>query len=193
VQPSEVSRLLLRAASGDRCAPEELLPLVYQQLRAAAQLVMRNERPDHTLQATALVNEAYAKLVGGQPVAWTSRAHFYAAAARAMRQILVDHARARMTDKRGGQASRVELTDFAAAFSAPAEHIFALDEAISRLDDCDPDAAEVVRLRFFAGLSGDEAAASLGISPRKLDMLWARARARLKRDLEASATGEIES
>lgn len=182
-----VSVILQRASSGDRRAADELLPLVYSQLRAAAQNAMLHERRDHTLQATALVHEAYAKLVGGQPIDWANRAHFYDAAARAMRQILIDHARARNTEKRGSGASKQALTDFAAAFSADSDLILALDSALSRLETEDPELAGVVRLRFFAGLSGDEAALALGVSPRKVDMCWARARAWLFRELESGS------
>ncbi|MFO0861233.1 MAG: ECF-type sigma factor [Phycisphaerales bacterium] len=179
-----VSIILQRASSGDRRAADELLPLVYTQLRAAAQNAMLNERRDHTLQATALVHEAYAKLVGGQPVDWANRAHFYDAAARAMRQILIDHARSRNTHKRGGAARKQELVDFAAVFVADSDQILALDAALSRLESEDPELAGVVRLRFFAGLSGDETAKALGVSPRKVDMMWARARAWLFREIE---------
>ncbi|MBX3390612.1 MAG: hypothetical protein KF691_14285 [Phycisphaeraceae bacterium] len=179
-----VSAILQRASSGDRRAADELLPLVYSQLRAAAQNAMRDERRDHTLQATALVHEAYAKLVGGAPTDWANRAHFYDAAARAMRQILIDHARARNADKRGGGTGHQALTDFSGALHADPSQILALDEALSRLEVEDPVLADVVRLRFFAGLSGDEAARVLGVSSRKADTLWARARAWLFRALE---------
>ncbi|MBS0190331.1 MAG: RNA polymerase subunit sigma [Planctomycetes bacterium] len=179
-----VSAILQRASSGDRRAADDLLPLVYSQLRAAAQNAMRNERPDHTLQATALVHEAYAKMVGGQPVDWANRAHFYDAAARAMRQILIDHARAKNAEKRGGDARREPLSDFAGAFHADPARILALDEALSRLEREDEELASVVRFRFFAGLSGDDTAQVLNVSPRKVDMLWARARAWLFRELE---------
>src|SRR5262245_45146790 len=146
---------------------------------------MNEERGDHTLQATALVHEAYLRLVGAQPVTWANRAHFFDAAARAMRQILIDHARARKSQKRGGGGVKRPLTDFSAALEAESEDVLALDEAISRLEAEDQEAAAVVRLRFFAGLSGDEAAEALGISARKVDLVWARARAWLFRRLEA--------
>lgn len=180
---AEVSLILSRVSAGDKSAADQLLPLVYQQLRAAAQIAMNNERKDHTLQATALVHEAFAKLVAGQPMVWESRAHFYDAAARAMRQILIDHARARNAQKRGGGARRLEFKDFAGAMDADSEEIFALDAALGRLEEEDPEAATVVRLRFFAGLSGEQAADALRFSPRKVDMVWARARAWLYREL----------
>ncbi|MFZ4576259.1 MAG: ECF-type sigma factor [Phycisphaerales bacterium] len=181
---SDISVILEEVARGDPDAACKLMPLVYAQLRAAAQLAMNGERRDHTLQATALVNEAYVKLVGGGPVEWPNRAHFYHAAARAMRQILIDHARARNAAKRGGGGAKVPLKDFAAAFEAPDEHVLTLDAAMTKLECEDEELASVVRLRFFAGLSGDDTATVLGVSARKVDMLWARARAWLYREME---------
>ncbi|MBL8999761.1 MAG: sigma-70 family RNA polymerase sigma factor [Phycisphaerae bacterium] len=182
----DFSVILGGVGRGDADAAQQLLPLVYSQLRAAAQNAMNGERPDHTLQATALVHEAFAKLVGGKPVDWANRAHFYEAAARAMRQILIDHARARNTAKRGGRDGKVPLTDFAAALEASTDEIMALDSALTRLETHDTELAGVVRLRFFAGLSGEDAASALGVSARKVDMLWSRARAWLFRELTRS-------
>lgn len=175
--------LLRQSAAGDRKAAAELLPMVYDQLRAAAQIALRSERPGHTLDATALVHEAFLRLVANT-VDWTDRAHFYAAAALAMRRILVDHARARACEKRGGDRERVELSDFSAAMTADPHDVLALDAALTALEMDDPEAAEVVRLRFLAGLSGDQAALCLSVSPRKVDLLWSRARARLFRAME---------
>jgi len=176
---------MLAAASGDVGAADQLLPLVYEQLRQAAQVDLAGERPGHTLCATALVHEAYVKLVGPRRVPWAGRGHFYAAAAEAMRRILLDHARAH--GRRGGK--RIELSDLgdvAALASAGAEEIVAVDEALGRLEGEDPQAAALVRLRFFAGLSVDEAAQSLGLSPRTAARLWTYARAVLYRDLSDS-------
>ncbi len=179
-----LSLILDRVAAGDSRAASDLLPIVYQQLRQSAQKAMTAERHDHTLQATALVHEAYAKLVGGAPIEWANRAHFYDAAARAMRQILIDHARAKQSVKRGGGAARAPLSDFAAAFAADSDQILALDAALSRLEGEEPQLASVVRMRFFAGLSGEEVARAIGVSPRKVDALWAHARAWLFRAIE---------
>jgi len=183
--PEDATRLMLAAASGDVGAADQLLPLVYEQLRQAAQVDLAGERPGHTLCATALVHEAYVKLVGPRRVPWAGRGHFYAAAAEAMRRILLDHARAH--GRRGGK--RIELSDLgdvAALASAGAEEIVAVDEALGRLEGEDPQAAALVRLRFFAGLSVDEAAQSLGLSPRTAARLWTYARAVLYRDLSDS-------
>lgn len=177
----QVTMMMVRAAGGDRAAADALLPLVYEQLRATAQKAMQQERSDHTLGATALVHEAYVRLVGGAPIEWANRAHFYDAAARAMRRILIDHARARKSAKRGGDADRVPLTEFTASLEADPDQMLALDDALSRLEREEPNLAAVVRFRFFAGLSGDDTAHALGISPRKVDMMWAHARAWLFR------------
>jgi RNA polymerase sigma factor (TIGR02999 family) len=180
-EPEDATRWLLAAASGDKEAADRLLPLVYEQLRQAAQRDLGRERAGHTLSATALVHEAYLKLVGPREVSWASRGHFYAAAAEAMRRILLDHARAR--GRRGGVARPLaELVDVAALSAADPEQIVAVDEAFGRLEREDPEAAAVVRLRFYAGLSVDEAAEALGLSPRTAARLWSYARAVLYRD-----------
>lgn len=184
---SDVTIILDQARRGNQGAAAQLFPMVYAQLRATAQRAMNGERSDHTLQATALVHEAFVKLVGGQPIDWANRAHFYDAAARAMRQILIDHARARKSQKRGGDAEKTPLTDFASAMDANTDQILALDAAFSRLEEEDAELASVVRLRFFAGLSGDDTAQAIGVSPRKVDLLWARARAWLYRAIESQA------
>lgn len=176
-----------RAASGDRAAADSLLPLVYDQLRRAAQMQMATERADHTLSATALVHEAYLKLVGPREVAWDGLAHFYAAAAEAMRRILLDHARGRAREKRGGQGGRpAERLDFASvgelAAGAP-EEIVSFDAALCRLEEESGEAARVVRLRFFAGLSVEQTAQAMGISDRTVNRHWTFARAWLHRAL----------
>ena len=178
---SEVTRLLQEITAGRSESAGKLLPMVYQQLRAIAQQRMAGERKDHTLQATALVHEAYLKLVGdGQQVNWSGRAAFFKAAAEAMRRILIDHARCRGRDKRGGgpgKRDRVPLSVVDLAIEGNSEEILALDEAICRLESEDAEVAQVVRLRFFAGLSVDDTAAALNLSPRQVDRLWAYARA----------------
>ncbi|MCW5769620.1 MAG: sigma-70 family RNA polymerase sigma factor [Phycisphaeraceae bacterium] len=164
----------------------QLLPLVYDQLRAAAAIALAHESPAHTLQPTALVHDAYLKLLGPRDIPWQNRAHFYAAAAQAMRQILIDHARAKQA--RGGRAGLssdqtpiADLPDVAALASSDSETILAVDRALARLEVEDPEAAAIVKLRFFAGLSVEHAAEAMGISPRSAARQWTFARARLHR------------
>lgn len=188
--------LLNAAANGDKAAADQLLPLVYEQLRKAAQLDLANERPGLTLSATALVHEAYIKLVGPREVPWAGRVRFYSAAAEAMRRILIDHARARMAQRRGGpgedhtgQAVRrlpmAELREVAdLARAADPEGIVSLDAAVSRLETEDLQAASVVRLRFYAGLSIEQTAEVLGISSATVKRDWQFARAWLFRRLQ---------
>lgn len=180
-----VTELLREASAGGRSAAEELLPLVYEQLRRTAQKYLGQERVEHTLQATALVHEAYARLVGDERVEWRDRAQFYFATAQAMRRILIEHARARAALKRGGDgkqaARRVPLGSLDLAAPPDSEQIMMLDEALRRLEAEDAQAARVVHLRFFAGLSVDETASALGVSPSTVDREWAYARARLHR------------
>jgi len=178
-----VSRLLSGARQGDPRAAAELFPLIYAELRNLARQRMSNERAGHTLQPTALVHEAYLKLLGGDKAQWASRKQFFFAAAEAMRQILIDHARARAGLKRGGGKKRVALNSVDLAIDEQIPEILALDEAISRLEKVSPDVAAVVRLRFYAGLSVEETAEALGISPRTVKREWTYARARLFREL----------
>lgn len=181
----EVTRILTAIESGDARAAAELLPLVYEQLRKAAQLQMAGERGDHTLSATALVHEAYLKLVGPREVPWAGRAHFYAAAAEGMRRVLLDHARRRAARGDGGRkpARWTEIGDVAALVGEDSERIVAVDQAVARLEAEDSESAAVVRLRFYAGLTVDETAATLGLSPRTVARLWTYARAVLYRSL----------
>ena len=189
---ADVTRLLEDVSSG-KADSSRLLEMVYNQLRAIAQQRMAQERRGHTLQATALVHETYMRLVGEGDVPWASRGHFFAAAAEAMRRILIEHARARGRRKRGGDdkgrpARRRLLSLLDLAEEADSDEILTLDEALRRLEKQDPDAAQVVRLRFFAGLSVDETARALGVSPSTVDRNWAYARARLHqmmRELES--------
>jgi RNA polymerase sigma factor (TIGR02999 family) len=181
---TEVTRILTAIEGGDTGAADKLLPLVYEQLRAIAGQRMAQERAGHTLQATALVHEAYLRLVGSHKVGWANRSHFYLAAAEAMRRILIEHARKRNRIKRGGDRRRapVSVADLAAAQDS--EEIVAVDDAIRRLGEQDAQAAKVVRLRFFAGLSVDETARALDLSPRTVAREWAYARAWLHDALE---------
>ena len=177
----EVTRLLDAAATGDRRAAAELLPLVYDELRKLAAVRMAAEAPDQTLQPTALVHEAYLRLVGpADELRWDSRGHFFAAAAEAMRRILVDTARRKRTAKHGGDRQRVELPDVPAEPEVADEQLLALDAALTRLAAEDPVAARVVELRHFAGLSIEDAADTLGLSRATAYRQWTYARAWLK-------------
>jgi RNA polymerase sigma factor (TIGR02999 family) len=178
----EVTSRLGAISTGELDAAASLLPLVYAQLRKAAQLQMGGERRGHILSATALVHEAYLKLVGPREVPWAGRGHFYVAAAQAMRRILLDHARSR-AGRVQGQVRLSDIGDVAALSPADSEQIVAVDRAMARLEAGDPEAAAVVRLRFYAGLSVEQAAAALGLSPRTAARLWTHARAVLFRDL----------
>ena len=175
---ADVTQLLDAAAAGDPKAAAELLPLVYDELRKLAAARMAEEKPGQTLQATALVHEAYVRLVGsGQDQSWNSRGHFFAAAAEAMRRILVDNARRKGGAKRGRGRARVVLDLDKLATPERADDLIALDEALGQLAQTDPQTAELVKLRFFAGLSVKQSAEVLGISPRTADLRWAYARA----------------
>lgn len=181
---TQVTQLLLRAEAGDRDATDRLFPLVYDELRRLAGGMMRHERGSHTLQATALVHEAYFRLVGDPHAGWESRAHFFGAAATAIRRILVDHARSKNRDKRGGGWDRVPLPD-GAADQTPTLDLLALDEALEKLAHADPRMARLVELRFFVGLTVAEAAASLGISEATAVREWQLARVWLHAELSS--------
>jgi RNA polymerase sigma factor (TIGR02999 family) len=184
---SEVNRILSALEQGDPQAAEQLLPLVYAELRQLAAQKLAQEKPGHTLQATALVHEAYLRLVGNQPDRqWHSRGHFFAAAAEAMRRILVDQARRRHAAKRGGGAGREELQESTLVAAQPVDDVLALHEALNQLAEVDHAAAELVKLRFFAGLTMNEAAKALDMSVRSAQDLWAYARAWLRRRMRAS-------
>ena len=183
------SQLMHSGAEGDRAAADALFPLVFEQLRAHAQRQLMAERPGHTLSATALVHEAYLKLAGPREVPWACRGHFYAAAAEAMRRILVDHARSRAAQIRGGSEARRAAVNLASLPDPRSEvessGFLILDEAIARLEGVDPRAGEVVRLRYYAGLSIEQTAATLGVSTPTVKRTWAFARGWLREAIES--------
>ena len=190
MSPPDVTQLLADWGRGDRSALEKLLPLVHAELRRIARRQMSHERPGHTLQATALVNEAYLKLAGQQEFEWQNRAHFFAVAAQVMRHILIDHARAHARDKRGGGAIQVSLNEAAALGGEQAEHFLALDEALRTLEQIDPQKGKIVELRYFGGLNIEETADVLNVSPRTVRREWQRARAWLYRMIAEGNTDE---
>ena len=177
-----ISQLLADWANRDPAARDRLMPIVYEELRRLAHHYMRGEREDHTLQTTALVNEMYLRLAGIHELRWRDRAHFFAMAATLMRRVLVDYARQRARDKRGAGVSVTSLDDNAVA-PQPAADVVALDEALNRLAAADPQQSRVVELRFFAGLSVDETAEALGISPATVKRDWATAKLWLYNEL----------
>jgi RNA polymerase sigma factor (TIGR02999 family) len=178
---SEVTQILDAVAGGDRQAAAQLLPLVYAELRRLAAAKLAKEAPGHTLQPTALVHEAYLRLVGtADEQRWKSRGHFFGAAAQAMRRILVESVRRKQRIKHGGELERVDLEEHDVPVNAPPEELLALDEALARLAAEDADAARIVDLHFFAGLSIDEAAEALGVSRATAYRQWAYARAWLR-------------
>lgn len=182
----EVTRLLLAWKQGDRGALESLIPLVYNDLHRMAQRRLGRERPGHTLQPTAIVNELYLRLVGGEKEDWQNRAHFFAAAARSMRRILVDHARARNAKKRGGQGVGY-LLDTTVMVDPPSVNLIAVDDALEKLATLDAEQARVVELRFFAGLTEGETAEALGLSSSTVHRKWLSAKAYLHRELASSS------
>ncbi len=184
---TEVTQILSAVEQGDPCAAEQLLPLVYAELRRLAAARLARETPGQTLQATALVHEAYVRLVDGEKAQqWNSRGHFFAAAAEAMRRILVEKARHKGRIRHGGGFRRVDLLDAEAPAPTDEEQVLLLDEALARLAAARPQAAELVKLRFFAGLTLEEIAPILALSPRTARRLWTFARAWLRRDMERS-------
>ena len=190
---SEVTRILAAVERGDAHAAAELLPLVYNELRELAAARLAAEAPGQTLQATALVHEAYLRLVGGEPQRdWDGRGHFFAAAAEAMRRILINRARDRGRVKRGGGWRRLHLDDLNLSVAEPPDEFLILNDALDKLAQEDPACAELVKLRFFAGLTLDEAAETLGVARRTADRSWAFARSwlfvALRRGEEPGAT-----
>ncbi|HEX3320361.1 MAG TPA: sigma-70 family RNA polymerase sigma factor [Terriglobales bacterium] len=187
--PSEhITSLLVRWRGGEKAALDALMPLVYDELRRLAHIYLRRERGDHTLQSTALVHEAYARLVGQNLPEWQNRAHFFAVAAQIMRQILVDYARSRRADKRGGSACKLPLEDADGDAKVANVDIVALDDALESLARIDPQQSQVVELRFFGGLSIEETSEVLKISPSTVKRDWNTARVWLYRELDRTGT-----
>jgi RNA polymerase sigma factor (TIGR02999 family) len=194
---NEVTHILDRVQQGDSKAAEELLPLVYEELRRLAAQKMAHEVAGHTLQPTALVHEAWLRLVGDEPQRWNGRGHFFGAAAEAMRRILVENARRKRASKRGGDRVKGELDRLEVAATDDSDDLLALDDALTHFTAVDPQAAELVKLRYFAGLTVKQPAEALGVSPRTADSLWAFARAWLLRKIQGggspSASGDGDS
>jgi RNA polymerase sigma factor (TIGR02999 family) len=182
-QPGQITQLLERWGQGDQSALDELTPLVYSELRHVAAAYLRHERPDHTLQATALVNEAYLRLVGHPHGRLQGRKHFYAIAARLMRQVLVEHARRHAAEKRGGRRQAVTLGHADEVAGSPDVDILAVHEALERLAVFDPQQARIVELRFFGGLSIEESAEALGVGHATVEREWGLARSWLRKEL----------
>jgi RNA polymerase sigma-70 factor (ECF subfamily) len=187
--PPDVTQLLQNWSLGDHSAGEALMASVYAELHRQAARAMGREAPEHTLQATALVSEAYLRLIDQRRVQWRNRAHFFGVAAQLMRRILVDHARGRLAEKRGGGARQLTLGDADAARDEPNDagvDVLALHEALERLAALDPDQARIVELRYFGGMTIEDTAEALGVSPATVKRDWAVARAWLRRELGAS-------
>ncbi|MBX3731328.1 MAG: sigma-70 family RNA polymerase sigma factor [Verrucomicrobiae bacterium] len=185
---SEVTQMLHAISAGDAVSSESLLPLVYDELRRQAARELARERPGQTLQATALVHEAWLRLSGAEDPGWKGRAHFFGAAAEAMRRILVDQARRKRSEKRGGGAERVDLERIEVATEADDEGLILVHEALERLEAHDPQAAALTKLRFFAGLEQREAASLLGLPERTAGRLWTYARSWLFREIQQNRT-----
>ena len=186
----ELTELLLNWCSGDKTAPDELFPIVYRELKAMAHRQLYNESPGHTLQTTALVNEAYIKLVDQHRVRWQNRAHFFAIAAQMMRRILIDHARGHARQRRGGKLNKISLDEAMIVTDERASDLIALDEALNDLAKVDPRRSRVVELRFFGGLTNEEIAEVLEIAPNTVIRDWNMARAWLYKQLDTvSANG----
>ena len=181
---SDVTRILNAIEQGNAKATDELLPLVYGELRLLAAQKLSNESPGQTLQATALVHEAYLRLLGNETSTWQNRRHFFAAAAEAMRRILIDNARRKQTNKWGGACQRIAMEDVDPVLEGPSDHLIALDEALKKLEEKDKLKADLVKLRYFAGLTGAQAAQALGISRSTADEHWAYVRAWLKVEIK---------
>ena len=188
---SDVTRLLDAANRGDASAAQEVLPLVYEELRKLAALKMATERPGQTLQPTALVHEAWIRLGGDQQPTWKNRDHFFGAAAEAMRRILVDAARRKASRKRGGDWHRVELEECAMATSMPDDELIALDEALAQLEKLDARGAKLVKLRFFVGMTQEEAAVVVGVSVATAERIWSFCRTWLFKRIKEAGSSKV--
>jgi RNA polymerase sigma-70 factor (ECF subfamily) len=175
--PEEVSQLLKDWSNGDQAALDKVMPIVYQELRRLAHHYMRRERPDHTLQTTALVNEAYMRLANYKKMRWQSRAHFFAVAAQVMRRVLVEQARSRNFAKRGAGAEKISLDETAVVSAGRSAEVIAVDDALTELESWDPRKGKIVELRFFGGLSIEETAEVLKVSPTTVQREWRSAKA----------------
>lgn len=192
MEPSSksVTQLLIEWRAGDETALDKLIPIVYEELRRLAHYYMRRERPDHTLQTSALINEAYIRLVDHKGMRWQNRAHFYGVAAQAMRRVLVDHARSRGYAKRGGGAQRVELDEATSVAQKQADDLIALDDALTGLATLDPRKSKIVELRYFGGMSVEETAEALGVSAVTILRDWKTAKAWLLRAISPQDSAE---
>ena len=184
--PQEITQLLLNWSKGDQAALDQLIPLVYPELRKLARRYMGRESPEHTLQTSALINEAYLRLVDQQAVEWNDRAHFFAVAAQVMRHILIDHARSHLYGKRGAGAQHVPLDEVAVVSQERAAELVALDDALTSLAKIDERKGKIIELRFFGGLSVDETAEVMNVSPVTVMREWRAAKAWLHREVSAT-------
>ena len=185
----KLSETIIAAKTGDRKAAAELMPLLYGELRALGRVLIGRQPPGQTLQATALVHEAYAKLIGSEDPGWDGRGHFFGAAARAMREILVDQARRRAANKRGGNLKRRDLESGDLPIESPVEDILALDECLKKLELQDPEKGQIVLLRFFAGMTMEQIAKELNTSKSSVERQWRYIRAWLYKELDESESG----
>jgi RNA polymerase sigma factor (TIGR02999 family) len=182
---SAVTQLLAEVVNGQQNAADDLMPLVFNQLHELAERLLRRETPGHTLQPTALVNEAYVRMVGHSKIDWKGKTHFFAIGARNMRRILVDHARRKKRQKHGGQMQRIPLTDELCVSNRNDEDVLAIEEALKKLEELDPRQGQIVELRFYGGLTVEEVAEVLGVSKRTVESDWTMVRAWLRRELGA--------
>ncbi len=189
----EVTQLLLEWGDGDQQAQEKLLPLIYNELHRLAHNFLHHERPGHTLQTTALVHEAYLKLIGQRDVHWQNRAHFFAISAQAMRRILIDSARRHAAVKRGSAGEKLSLDEAAVISVEPDGTLLALDEALNKLAEIDPQQSRIIELRYFGGLTIEETAKVINLSPATIKREWAMARAWLYEAMTGDATDAVES